>query len=206
MSDAGLTETSPLARLVNPRRHGRIAGEAGVSVGLRQSLSMVLVQARRGAASELAAAVRQAMALDLPDGSRAAFAGSLVAVGLAPDQWLLLDKHSAGQESLLTRTQLAAERRAAVVDQSHGRVAIRVTGDRCREALCLGVPIDLHPDVFRVGCAAATRIAHINAVILRMDDQPTYDIVVGSSFAESFWQWLISAASSFGCEIVGPVD
>ena len=40
---------------------------------------------------------------------------------------------------------------AAIVDQSHGRTILRVTGPKVRDALAKGVPVDLHPRAFTDG-------------------------------------------------------
>jgi sarcosine oxidase subunit gamma len=48
---------------------------------------------------------------------------------------------------------------AAIVDQSHGRTLLRVTGPRVRDALAKGLAIDLHPREFKTGYAAVTAVA-----------------------------------------------
>jgi sarcosine oxidase subunit gamma len=167
---------------------------------------MVLVQARRGAATDLAGAVRSAMGLELPNGPRAVTFGTLSVLGMGPEQWLFIDRRRAGQAALLDDVAAAVARHGSVVDQSHGRVVLRISGPRCCEVLSLGVPVDLHPTVFAAGNIAVTRIAHINAILVQVDERPTYDILVGASFAESFWHWLMAAASGCGCDAVKPSD
>ena len=86
-------------------------------------------------------------------------------------------------------------------DLSDGRTVIRVGGPRARDALAKGVPIDLHPRVFRPGDAAVTTVAHIDAHVWQVDAAPTYEIAVSRSYAAAFLEWLIDSAAEFGVAI-----
>jgi sarcosine oxidase subunit gamma len=46
-----------------------------------------------------------------------------------------------------------------------------------------------------------TPIAHLNVVLAQADDAPSYDLVLPSTFAESFLEWLEMSAAEFGYEI-----
>lgn len=85
---------------------------------------------------------------------------------------------------------------ASVSDQSSGYVIMRLTGKGARIVLQRGMPIDLHPDVFRPGSAATTVIAHIGAIVWQLDDKPTYEIATFRSFSESFRHWLSQAVAA----------
>ena len=54
---------------------------------------------------------------------------------------------------------------AAVVDQSHGRVAIVIAGAKARAVLAKGTAVDLDPSRFRPGQVAATQMAHVGVHI-----------------------------------------
>jgi len=56
-----------------------------------------------------------------------------------------------------------------------------------RAALAKGCSVDLDPRAFTPGDAATTPIALIDCVLWQVDDAPTYDLAVPSSFSESFW-------------------
>src|SRR5947199_298030 len=75
---------------------------------------------------------------------------------------------------------------------------IRVVGERARDALAKGVPIDLHPQAFRPGDAAATTVSHIGAHLWQVDDTPIYEFIVLRSFAPTFWDWLMASAAQYG--------
>lgn len=94
---------------------------------------------------------------------------------------------------------------AAIADQSHGRVLLRIAGPRVRDALAKGVSIDLHPRAFGPGHVAMTTAAHIGMHIWQLDDGPTYGISTARSSAASFWHWLQASSAEFGLEILPPV-
>jgi heterotetrameric sarcosine oxidase gamma subunit len=91
---------------------------------------------------------------------------------------------------------------AFIVDQSHARALLRVTGPRARDTLEKGLAIDLHPRAFATGFAAATSVAHIPVLLWQVDDRPTYEFAVPRSYALSFWHWLEASAVAYGLEIV----
>ena len=91
---------------------------------------------------------------------------------------------------------------ASVVDQSHGRTLLRVTGPHVRDALAKGVAVDLHPRAFKTGDAAATLVSHIPVQLWQIDDRPTYEFAVARSLAQSFWHWLEASAAQYGLEFV----
>ena len=67
-----------------------------------------------------------------------------------PDQWLAckVPAPAEGMEALLAAPFAGL---ASLVDQSHGRTLLRVTGPHVRDALAKGVAVDLHPRAFKTG-------------------------------------------------------
>ncbi len=93
---------------------------------------------------------------------------------------------------------------AAVVDQSSGYAVLRVTGPKVRETLAKGVPLDLHPGVFKPDDTAVTLVAHMGVVIWRRQDGPegaVFELAVFRSLAESFWHWLAESSAEFGLTV-----
>jgi methylglutamate dehydrogenase subunit D len=91
--------------------------------------------------------------------------------------------------------------RAAVAEQSHGRVVLRLAGPRARDVLAKGCRLDLHPRVFTPGMCAQTVIAQIGVLLHQCDELPTYDLYVFSGYALDFLEWLTSSAAEFGYDI-----
>ena len=91
---------------------------------------------------------------------------------------------------------------ASIADQSDGRVVLRLRGDRVRDVLAKGVPVDLHPRSFKTGDVASTLVAYIGVQIQQLDDRPTFQLMAFRSLAGSLWSWLTKSAAEFGAEFV----
>jgi len=83
-----------------------------------------------------------------------------------------------------------------VVDQSHGRVLIRISGAPVRNVLAKGTAIDLHPDHFAIGAATTTLIGHISVNLCRTGEDE-FELLVLRGFAESLWHELESMSAEF---------
>jgi sarcosine oxidase subunit gamma len=91
---------------------------------------------------------------------------------------------------------------ASVVDLTGGRLALRLSGKRARDVLAKGCRVDLDPRAFGPGRAAATIIGHVETLVIQADAAPTFDLIVGSSYAASFLDWLQHAAAEYGYELI----
>jgi sarcosine oxidase subunit gamma len=58
--------------------------------------------------------------------------------------------------------------------------------------------LDLHPRVFGPGRAAQSTLGRVSILIEQIDAAPTFEIVVGRSFAAYLWAWLVDAGLEFG--------
>jgi methylglutamate dehydrogenase subunit D len=166
-------------------------------------VGLATVTARKGKRAALVDAARSAFGVELPDVPRRVEGREIAFVWSGPDQWLAC-RHPApavGMEALLAAPFAGL---AAVVDQSHGRTLLRVTGRNVRDALAKGVSVDLHPRAFKAGDAAATLVSHIPVHLWQIDDRPTYEFAVARSLAQSFWHWLEASSAEYGLEIIGP--
>ena len=117
-----------------------------------------------------------------------------------PNSWMIIasDEESArAPVSLLQTLQAAVGDLGAVVDQSHGRCGLRLSGARARQVMAKNTAIDLHPRAFGPGRCAMTSMAHMNATIVQVDDAPTYDLFVIRSLARSFAHAIEHACHEF---------
>ena len=122
-------------------------------------------------------------------------ANGIAFLSSGPGHWLALSESHA-TEALAT----IFGDTASVCDQTGSRVRFEVAGARSRELLGKGVGVDLHPTRFAVGQVAVTSIAHMGAMLWRVDAAPTFHLLVPRSYAESFRSWLRTAAASLGEE------
>lgn len=125
-----------------------------------------------------------------------ALAAELAKIGLAKSsirkagfrQWFV-----AGDEPLspagLDALAAALAGKAFVMDQSHGRVRIGISGGSSRVLLSKGTAVDLDPAVFAEGSSAMTMMGHISVQIARTGDD-SFELTVLRSFAESLWDEL----------------
>jgi heterotetrameric sarcosine oxidase gamma subunit len=89
----------------------------------------------------------------------------------------------------------------AITPLSHSRTCIFIEGAAVRELLAKGVPLDFHPDVFRIDQFALTGLHH-SPVLIHRSAEDLYELYALRTFALSVWEWLTDAALPFGYEIV----
>jgi methylglutamate dehydrogenase subunit D len=171
MSD---TRHLPLREIANPGRFGADRGAPGVTLSVVHPVSLVLVIARRGKAKAVADAMKSAM-------------------------WAGADQHYVeGVSAADLKKKLGAN--ASVIDQSHGRVVIRISGAKVRDVLAKGTPVDLHASQFPVGMSALTQMAHVGVHLTRTG-KDEFKLSVFRGFSESFWEWLTGSAAEFGYSV-----
>ena len=90
----------------------------------------------------------------------------------------------------------------SVNDISSGQTIIRLRGARARDVLSKGCPVDLHPRAFGAGQCAQSHIAKSNALIIQVDDTPTYDVIVRRSFADYLARWFNHAGMEYDIAVV----
>jgi len=183
-----------------PGHYGR-AGTSGLVIEERADLAFASVIAKRGKRFALVNAVNTAFGVALPDGPRRATRGLVTFAGTGPDQWIASAEGS-DAPGFAARLRSRLGPFAAVADQSDARLVLRVSGPRVRDVLAKGVPVDLHPKVFKPGDVAGTVVGYINTQVDMLDDAPTFQLAAPRSMAGSFWSWLTAAAAEFGYDVI----
>lgn len=159
--------------------------------------SLVCVMARKDKANALAAAIKAAFGLDLPPPRRWAASPEADAIWAQPGGWLL-ESEPAAPGALRARVATATEGLGAAVDQSSGRSVIRFAGAPARSVLATCCRLDLHPRAFGPGSAAMTRLAHVACGIRLVDAAPSFDLIVGSTYARWLIEELLEASARYG--------
>lgn len=201
MAEGAHNFVAALDGAVAPGRRGRRAGDPGVVVSEVREAGLATVTAGKDRRAELFAAARSAFGVELPVTPKWVEGPELTFIWSGLDQWLAYKRTAptAGMEALLAPSLANL---ASIVDQTHGRTILRVTGPNVRDALAKGVTIDLHPRAFKTGDTAATLVSHIAVQLWQVDDRPTYEFAVARGFAQSFWHWLEASATEFGLEFL----
>lgn len=129
------------------------------------------------------------------DLERLAAGAGLALRAIPPGQWLLVgDRPTAGAE--MRRLVAALEPHAAGIDQSHGRVRLRLEGPMAAAVLSKGTAVDLHPGAFAPGRTVATLIGHVSAYLTRHETE-AFEIAVPRSFAQALWDDLAAMCAEF---------
>lgn len=190
---------SPLAHHWRPGRHGA-AGPDVLAISERR-LAFVQLTARKGQVEAMTAALAGVTGLDLPQPGHTSSARDLMAVWTQPNSWLLAQPLRPGP-NLPRVLDAACGTSASIVDLNGGKVVLRLAGGRVRDVLAKGCRVDLHPRAFGPGRCAMTVIGHVKTVVAQIDDAPTFELIVGASFAVSFLDWLERAAEEWGYELI----
>jgi len=193
-------ERSALQGIAIPGRYGRRAGTPGLWIEERADIALASVIARGGKRNALVSAVETTYGVTLPAGPRRATRGAVTFSGTGPDQWIA-SAEAPEAANFAPRLRARIGLFAAVSDQSDARLVLRLSGPRVRDVLAKGVPVDLHPKVFKTGDVATTLVAYIGAQVDMLDDAPVYQLTVPRSMAGSFWSWLTASAAEFGYEV-----
>ncbi|MER9001838.1 sarcosine oxidase subunit gamma [Mesorhizobium australicum] len=85
---------------------------------------------------------------------------------------------------------------ADVVDQSHGRVRLAISGAKAALVLAKGTAVDLALNVFPVGHATTTLIGRITVGITRTAELE-FELMVLRGFAESLWDELADLSCEY---------
>jgi heterotetrameric sarcosine oxidase gamma subunit len=171
----------------------------GVSATERVGLGMATVMLRPGKSGEFVQKVKQHCGIELADAPVRCRLGQTSFIGTGTGKWLaVFDRPT---PDFLEELRLEFNGLASVVDQSHACGVIRLCGPAVLATLEKGVQIDLAPDLFPVGRAAVTNVAHVGVTLWKVDDAPTFDIAVTRSFAGSFCHWLEASAAAQGLAV-----
>lgn len=200
MADFSWDVRSPLDRALVAGPHGA-QGDAGVSLTEIRNFDLVQVMARRGKAAEMAKAAKARFGVAAPDTPKAVGTADATLIWSGPDQFLVLSK--GGRHTMEGLAPIFAGS-ASLSDQSHARALISISGDKARTMLAKLSSIDLHPDVFAVGAAAATSMDHTSVTLWRGDDrngEAVFNLLVFATFAESLWHTILDSAAEYGVTI-----
>jgi len=175
---------------------GEASPDANIVLSDRRGLAIAQVFAKKGKTAAVA------KKLGISDQPRTAIVHKdYTALPLSPGQWMLFANTGAdGAFKKLLDKQIG--KIGYVSEQSHSRAVIRIRGKNALDVLTRECRLDLHPGIAGTGFCAQTNMAKIGVLMHKVDDAPTFDLVVFSGFADSFWHWITHASAEFGFEVV----
>lgn len=197
---------SALDHLGLARRVTEDTGAAGVLLAEKALPAAVNL---RGKADDegFTGALRGVLDLDLPTAPNTVVSSGAVSVlWLGPDEWLAV-QHDVTPE---TETDLAGRLREAlagqhvsVVEVGEQYCCIAVAGEKAREVIVKGCPLDLHPRAFGgTGHCAQTHLSKAAILLHQVDDAPRFHLYVRRSFADYLWRWLEDAGREYGVAVI----
>jgi sarcosine oxidase subunit gamma len=142
--------------------------------------------------------VNEILRQDLPLTPNTTSAGLSMIYWLAPDEWLVVTPAGVRPTLPTLLDDALHDKHASMNVVTGGLVAMRISGKHSAELLARGCTLDLHPRSFAVGQCAQTGIAKASILIARVDDAPTFDVIVRRSFAEYLALWLQRAGTEYG--------
>jgi sarcosine oxidase subunit gamma len=167
------------------------------TVQLESSVTdIVEIAALRGRADDVGAIARR-LGLELPQRGRVALSTNHMSLSVRPDRWLLLSPPSTPGEAARKWTTRCAGY-AAAIDLSSALTAFELSGDSVRELLVRGCRLDLDPEAFPEGHAAATIMAQVPVILANLG--PAMLLLAPSTTARHFGEWLRSTGRPFGLE------
>jgi sarcosine oxidase subunit gamma len=175
-----------------------MVGSPPVGAGLASVVAdIVEIAAFRGRVSELVA-LGAARGLELPPLGRITLTSNRLVLCVRPERWLLLTpRASAGASAALWQGACAPI--ATAVDLSSGLAALYLTGSEVRAVLSRSCRLDLDPQVFPAGAAAATLMAQVSVLLAALP--AGWLLLTPSSTARHVREWFAATARPFGFQL-----
>ena len=135
---------------------------------------------------------------ELPLGPNTVSNGISTIYWLGPDEWLIVTPGGDRPTLPAMLEEALNGMHASLNVVTGGQVAMRISGDSATAVLAKGCTLDLHPKTFHPGQCAQTGLAKASILIGKVDDVPTFDVIVRRSFAEYLALWLQHAGAGYG--------
>jgi heterotetrameric sarcosine oxidase gamma subunit len=199
-----LERRSALSRHPLIRPGTTLGVEAGaaprVVIAERRPLALLQVSAFAAATEDAAARLSTALGLPLPPPNRFSGDAERNVRAIGPGVWQAIAAAGALPSAKDLREMLAGV--ATVVDLSHARTAVRVSGEGAARALAKHCGLDLDASVFPGGSATNARFGHLGATLACLDrdrpDGPAFEVLVFRGYAEFVFEALVEGAAEFG--------
>lgn len=177
-----------------PRKFGLIGSEGpGIRLTERALASAWLIAAWPERLAQTAAAAAKAAGVKAAPGpGRSATGAGGTLLRTEPLKWLLISAAETPRPAL-------PEADGTVLELSHARTVIHVSGPKAPDLMARMVPLDLRPAAFPEGATTNTTLHHLGVTLLARGGG--FDILVLRSFGLAVWETLIDSAAQFGAEI-----
>ena len=164
-----------------------IDGSGAVLVAAQRRVAMVTLKAELTKATR--AAIKKALGAPVPDARKIAKG----VAWMAPDELLILVPEGQTPQAVIDRLTAEIKAPMLAVDVSDARAVFTLKGNKSREVLAKGAPVDLSPEAFTQGDFRRTRLGQVAVAFwLEADDEIT--LVCFASLKQFMFEWLVNAA------------
>ncbi len=112
---------------------------------------------------------------------------------MAPDELLVMVPKTTDPDTLIARLNAEIKAPVLALDVSDARAMFTLKGNKSREVLAKGAPVDLSIEAFKQGDFRRTRLGQVAVAFwLEADDEIT--LVCFASLREFMFDWLVNAA------------
>ncbi len=164
-----------------------IDGSGEVLVAMQRRVPMVTLKAEPTKPTR--AAIKRALGTPVP-------APRTIANGvawMAPDEWLIMVPEGQTPQAVIGRLTAEIKAPMLAVDVSDARAVFTLKGNKAREVLAKGAPVDLSPTAFTPGDFRRTRLGQV-AVAFWMEAEDEITLVCFASLKQFMFDWLVNAA------------
>jgi len=164
-----------------------IDGSGAVLIAAQRRVAMVTLKAELSKAT--CASIKKALGNAVP-------APRKIANGvawMAPDELLIIVPEGESPQAIIDRLTAEIKAPMLAVDVSDARAVFTLKGNKAREVLAKGAPVDLSPEAFTMGDFRRARLGQV-AVAFWLEAGDEITLVCFASLKQFMFDWLVNAA------------
>ena len=181
-----------VSALASHYTRGRFAADGNIGVFFQEvpDLNLWQIAAWPDSLDEISSKTAKAIGVEVAPGpGRAAIQGNQALLRVGPLKFWFTGVNA---------PQISPSK-GAILDLSHSRTHLRVTGPRAQILLNRYLPLDLRNQSFFSGAVASTAFHHVGITLWRSPSG--FELFLPRSFALSLWKLLRQGAAQFGYEV-----
>lgn len=189
---------SPLEAVAEPGAYGAQPENPPLEISERLPVSLMQVAAWPDTIGDVKAELSTFAKTKLMSGQTVTQGAQAVIMPSGPGRWLVESDDIQLEDQL---AKLLPNKLGAVTGLTHGRVVVRVKGEKAGWLLASGVALDFHLSTFPVGDVRMSHHHEIGLTLHRLGEDD-FEIYLFTSFARPFWEWICKAAEEVGYRVV----
>ena len=176
--------------------HFGVDGQTGVTLAEVPDLTLIQIAAWPDSLTAVGEVAAQSAQCSAAPGPGQATEGGATAslLRIEPLKWWLVASGTTNPIPDLNADQ------GAMLDLSHSRTHLRITGEHAKTLLNRHLPLDLREHAFPVSSVASTAFHHVGITLWRSSQG--YELFLPRGFAVSLWEGLLESAEQFGVDVV----